>query len=303
MPDQRLVESTNAPAAIGPYSQAVIAQGMVFTAGVIPLDPETMEVVEGGIEAQSERVMKSLSALLDDAGSSLGRVVKTTCFLQDLGDFATFNTVYAGRGVPSVGIDERHAPRVVPAVLHGAQRAEHHAIDRRRRPDVPEDSTHGRSPSPVSDRQGLPAPREGRTAPLARRTIASALHVIDRRGTGEAKGGADDRSSAGTSRRVCPAIAARVCPPCHDRAVPGSHPPKSSIGFHLVDSGSCPSPGAMNTAASLAAALARRGHIVIVRTRRRKVVRGVAGGGHLAANRRRLLPSHPADRYPNASSM
>lgn len=89
------VVSDKAPAAIGPYSQAVAINGMVYTSGVIPLDPETGEVAGSDITAQAERVFKSLSALLDDAGASMDRVVKTTCFLQDLNDFATFNEIYA----------------------------------------------------------------------------------------------------------------------------------------------------------------------------------------------------------------
>jgi 2-iminobutanoate/2-iminopropanoate deaminase len=95
MSSKQLVQSDNAPAAIGPYSQAVIANGLVYTAGVIPLDPETMEIVGSTVEEQAERVMESLKALLADAGSDLSQVIKTTCFLADLGDFATFNDVYS----------------------------------------------------------------------------------------------------------------------------------------------------------------------------------------------------------------
>lgn len=89
------VVSNKAPAAIGPYSQAVAVNGMVYTSGVIPLDPETGDVAGADITSQAERVFKSLSALLEDAGASMDRVVKTTCFLQDLNDFATFNEIYA----------------------------------------------------------------------------------------------------------------------------------------------------------------------------------------------------------------
>lgn len=89
------VRSSKAPAAIGPYSQAIVVNGMVYTAGVIPLDPETKAIAGTDIRAQAERVLTSLSGLLEDAGSSLGRVVKTTCFLQDLNDFPAFNDVYA----------------------------------------------------------------------------------------------------------------------------------------------------------------------------------------------------------------
>jgi 2-iminobutanoate/2-iminopropanoate deaminase len=89
------VISDKAPSAIGPYSQAIEVNGMIYTSGVIPLDPASGEVVGSDITAQAERVFQSLSALLEDAGSSLGSVVKTTCFLQDLGDFSVFNEIYA----------------------------------------------------------------------------------------------------------------------------------------------------------------------------------------------------------------
>lgn len=95
MSSKTLVQCDNAPAAIGPYSQAVIANGLVYTAGVIPLDPETMEIVGSTIEEQAERVMQSLKALLTDSGSDLDQVIKTTCFLADLGDFGAFNDVYS----------------------------------------------------------------------------------------------------------------------------------------------------------------------------------------------------------------
>lgn len=95
MSDVKAVTSDEAPAAIGPYSQAVTVNGMVYTSGVIPLNPGTKEIDGQDITAQAERVLMSLSALLEDAGSSMERVVKTTCFLQDLNDFATFNDIYA----------------------------------------------------------------------------------------------------------------------------------------------------------------------------------------------------------------
>src|SRR6478735_4323925 len=101
---KQIVSSPDAPAAIGPYSQAVKANGFVFTAGQIPLDPATGEVVEGDIAAQTERVMQSLKAVLAAAGADFSSVVKTTCFLTDLGNFAAFNEVYAayfGAGVPA----------------------------------------------------------------------------------------------------------------------------------------------------------------------------------------------------------
>lgn len=89
------IVSKRAPAAIGPYSQAISVNGMVYTSGVIPLDPETKEIAGLNITAQAERVLTSLAALLEDADSSMEHVVKTTCFLQNLDDFATFNEIYA----------------------------------------------------------------------------------------------------------------------------------------------------------------------------------------------------------------
>ena len=94
MSDRTIVATDGAPAAIGPYSQAIVANGFVFTAGQLPLDPETMKLVEGDITAQTERVMENLAAVLAAAGSGFDRVVKTTCFLADLNDFAAFNAVY-----------------------------------------------------------------------------------------------------------------------------------------------------------------------------------------------------------------
>ena len=90
-----VVATDQAPAAIGPYSQAIKAGAFVFTSGVIPLDPVSGEIVGTDITAQTERVMASLKAVLEAAGSSLDNVVKTTCFLQDLADFAAFNAVYS----------------------------------------------------------------------------------------------------------------------------------------------------------------------------------------------------------------
>jgi len=89
-----VISTPDAPAAIGPYSQANKAGGFLFTAGQIPLDPATMKVVEGDITAQSERVMLNLAAVLAAGGASFAGVVKTTCFLANLDDFAAFNAVY-----------------------------------------------------------------------------------------------------------------------------------------------------------------------------------------------------------------
>jgi 2-iminobutanoate/2-iminopropanoate deaminase len=93
--ERRTVATAGAPEAIGPYTQGIVANGFLFTAGQIPLDPATMEIVPGGIAEQTERVMQSLQAVLEAAGTSFDRVVKTTCFLSDLGNFAGFNEVYA----------------------------------------------------------------------------------------------------------------------------------------------------------------------------------------------------------------
>ena len=89
------IATPSAPKAIGPYSQATVAHGFIYTAGQIALDPATAEVVAGGVAEQTERVMKNLAAVLAAAGSSLQRVVKTTVFLVDMGDFAAMNEVYA----------------------------------------------------------------------------------------------------------------------------------------------------------------------------------------------------------------
>lgn len=90
----RTISTPNAPAAIGPYSQAQISGNYLFTSGQIPLVPGTMEMVTGPIEAQAEQVLKNLGAVLATAGTGWDRVVKTTVFLADLGDFAAFNAVY-----------------------------------------------------------------------------------------------------------------------------------------------------------------------------------------------------------------
>ena len=90
----QIVHTPLAPAAIGPYSQAVKVNGMVFTSGQIALVPETGAVVEGGIREQTTRICENLEAVLAAAGSSLEKVVKTTCFLADMADFAAFNEVY-----------------------------------------------------------------------------------------------------------------------------------------------------------------------------------------------------------------
>lgn len=90
----REIRSAAAPAPVGPYSQAIEVGGFVFCAGQIPLDPETGRLVDGTVEAHAERVLANLSAVLEAAGTSLARVVKTTVFLADLADFPRMNEVY-----------------------------------------------------------------------------------------------------------------------------------------------------------------------------------------------------------------
>ncbi len=90
----KIIETKSAPAAIGPYSQAIIANGFVYTSGQIPLNPQTGSIEADGIEAQSEQAIKNLGEILKAAGSDFSRVVKTTCFLADIKDFAAFNAVY-----------------------------------------------------------------------------------------------------------------------------------------------------------------------------------------------------------------
>lgn len=90
----KIIETKNAPAAIGPYSQAVIAGGVVFTSGQIAINPESGNVEAETIEAQTEQVCKNIAELLKASGSGIEKVVKTTCFLQNMEDFAAFNAIY-----------------------------------------------------------------------------------------------------------------------------------------------------------------------------------------------------------------
>ncbi len=89
------IETCNAPGAIGPYSQGMISGRLVFTSGQIPLDPETSAIAGNTIEEQSEQALKNLQAILEAGGAALNTVVKTTCFLSDMENFAAFNAVYA----------------------------------------------------------------------------------------------------------------------------------------------------------------------------------------------------------------
>ncbi|MBO4896695.1 MAG: RidA family protein [Clostridia bacterium] len=88
-------QEITAPKAVGPYSQAIKAGDFIYTSGQMPIDPVTGEVVHADIETQTERILKNLSAVLQEAGSSIDNVIKTTCFLKDINDFAKFNEVYA----------------------------------------------------------------------------------------------------------------------------------------------------------------------------------------------------------------
>ena len=90
-----VISSEKAPAAIGPYSQAILTDGVLFTSGQIPLDPKTGAVAGTGIETQAEQVMQNLSAVLQDAGMGFDNVVKTTCYIANMEHFAAFNAIYA----------------------------------------------------------------------------------------------------------------------------------------------------------------------------------------------------------------
>lgn len=90
----KVISTEKAPAAIGPYSQAMVIKGVLFTSGQIPLNPQTGEIQGTTIEEQAEQVMRNLGAVLEAAGSSYEKAIKTTCFLADMGDFAAFNEVY-----------------------------------------------------------------------------------------------------------------------------------------------------------------------------------------------------------------
>ena len=92
---KQVIHTDSAPAAIGPYSQAVQIGSLLFTSGQVPLDPATGTVVEGGIEEQAAQALNNIKAILNQAGTNMGAVVKTTVFLKDMDDFAAMNEVYA----------------------------------------------------------------------------------------------------------------------------------------------------------------------------------------------------------------
>jgi 2-iminobutanoate/2-iminopropanoate deaminase len=93
--EKTIIQTTNAPAAIGPYSQAIKAGNFLFVSGQIPIDPETGTIVIGGIEAATHRVMKNIEGILHQAGGSFSNVVKTTIFIKNMDDFSKINTAYA----------------------------------------------------------------------------------------------------------------------------------------------------------------------------------------------------------------
>ena len=92
---KNVIATDQAPKAIGPYSQAIVHNGLAFLSGQIPLDPATGQLIEGGVAEQTERVIENMAAVLAACGSSLGQVLKTTIFLKDMGEFAAMNQVYA----------------------------------------------------------------------------------------------------------------------------------------------------------------------------------------------------------------
>ena len=93
---KKVISTDNAPKAIGPYSQAIVANGMLFISGQIPIDPQTGKIVDGGIDEQTKQVMNNIGAILDAAGCTFDNVVKTTCLLADMKYFADMNKVYSG---------------------------------------------------------------------------------------------------------------------------------------------------------------------------------------------------------------
>ncbi|WP_430809971.1 MULTISPECIES: RidA family protein [unclassified Carboxylicivirga] len=94
---KKVISTSKAPGAIGPYSQAIEANGTLYISGQVPVDPATGKVVEGGIKEQTEQVMKNIAAILEEAGYSFADVVKSTCLLSDMANFAAMNEVYGAR--------------------------------------------------------------------------------------------------------------------------------------------------------------------------------------------------------------
>ncbi len=114
---KKIISTTNAPKAIGPYSQAVVHQGVAYLSGQIPIDPATGQLVEGGIVEQTERVLQNLRALLEACGSSMEGVLKTTVFMKDMTEFGAMNEVFArhfGTSLPArATVEAARLPRDV----------------------------------------------------------------------------------------------------------------------------------------------------------------------------------------------
>jgi 2-iminobutanoate/2-iminopropanoate deaminase len=119
-PARSAVATTNAPAAIGPYSQAIRIGNVLYTSGQVALDPATGELVAGGIEAQTTRVLENLKAVLTAAGLDFAHVVKTTVFLKDMADFAAMNTLYAKSFAPEGTVAPARSTVQVAALPKGA---------------------------------------------------------------------------------------------------------------------------------------------------------------------------------------
>ena len=111
---KKVIATTNAPAAIGPYSQAIEVNGMLFISGQIPINPATGNIVEGGIYEQTEQVMKNLEGILTEAGYTFDNVVKSTCLLSDMANFAAMNEVYGKRFTQNPPARAAFAVRTLP---------------------------------------------------------------------------------------------------------------------------------------------------------------------------------------------
>jgi 2-iminobutanoate/2-iminopropanoate deaminase len=112
--DKQVIETTNAPAAVGPYSMAIKTGNFIFLSGQVGLDPETKKLVEGGVEAQAKQIFKNINAVLAEAGATLQNVVKATVFLKDMADFKRVNEVYAQHFEPPFPARSAVAVRELP---------------------------------------------------------------------------------------------------------------------------------------------------------------------------------------------
>jgi len=112
--DKQVIETTNAPAAVGPYSMAIKTGNFIFLSGQVGLDPKTKKIVEGGVEAQTKQIFKNIKAVLTEAGAALQNVVKATVFLKDMADFKRVNEVYARHFEPPFPARSAVAVRELP---------------------------------------------------------------------------------------------------------------------------------------------------------------------------------------------